>query len=430
MKKSAIQPVRWGRDAVVLLDQRLLPASERHLRCRNAESVARAIEAMVVRGAPAIGVTAAMGLALGARRLSRRRGGSGASGAARARRLAGFRRGFAALCRRFGRTRPTAVNLFWAIERMRGAAEAAARSSGAGRDSRPLERIARELEREALAIHDEDVRANRRMGALGAALVPQRATILTHCNAGALATAGYGTALGVVRAARAAGKKVQVLADETRPFLQGSRLTAWELRRDRIPVRLITDNMAGHFLKEGGVDLIVVGADRIASNGDVANKIGTYSLAVLARENKVPFYVAAPLSTVDLRARGARDIPIERRDPQEVVRLAGRRIAPAGVGAEHPAFDVTPARFVTAIITEAGIARPPYRRSLAALLRSAGSAGRSKPESRAKARAASPRRAPSGRTGRARRATPRGHRTAARRARRRLPRTPARAARS
>jgi len=427
MRESVIQPVRWARDAVVLLDQRLLPASERHLRCRDAESVARAIEHMVVRGAPAIGVTAAMGLALGARRLGRRRGRgrAGGSGVSQARRLAAFRRAFAALCRRFERTRPTAVNLFWAIARMRRVVEGTAGRKGAAGGPRLLKGIVRDLEREALAIRDEDLRANRRMGARGAALVPRRATILTHCNAGALATAGYGTALGVVRAACAAGKKIQVLADETRPFLQGARLTAWELKRDRIPVRLITDSMAGYFLKEGGVDLIVVGADRIALNGDVANKIGTYSLAVLARENKVPFYVAAPLSTIDPRARGARDIPIERRDPQEVVRLAGRRIAPAGVGAEHPAFDVTPARFVTAIITEAGIARPPYRRSLAALLRRGAAASPASVQAGLGRRAST--RAP--RRGRRDR-TPRGHRTATRRARRRPPRTPVRAARS
>jgi methylthioribose-1-phosphate isomerase len=218
-------------------------------------------------------------------------------------------------------------------------------------------------------MHKEDVETNRRMGAHGAPLVPGDATILTHCNAGALATAGYGTALGVVRAAREAGKKVRVLADETRPFLQGARLTAWELKRDRIPVRLITDSMAGHFLKEGSVDLVLVGADRIAANGDVANKIGTYPLAVLARENRVPFYVAAPLSTLDPRAKSGADIPIERRDPAEVTSLGGRRIAPAGVEAENPAFDVTPARLVSAIITEAGVARAPYLRSLAALLR-------------------------------------------------------------
>ena len=387
MRGSSIRTLAWSRDGVVLLDQRLLPGREVYLRCRDAESVARAIETMVVRGAPAIGVTAAMGLALGARQLGGRS-------------RASFRGSFARLCRRFERTRPTAVNLFWAVDRMRRAADAATRGRDGvrpanasrgrgtaalpGRAGRPdggareVAAIVRRLEREALAIRDEDLIANRRMGVHGARLVPRDATILTHCNAGALATAGYGTALGVVRAARAAGKRVRVLADETRPFLQGARLTAWELKRDRIPVSIITDSMAGHFLKEGSIDLAVVGADRIAANGDVANKIGTYGVAVLARENGVPFYVAAPLSTIDPCARTGRDIPIEQRDPQEVVSLAGRRIAPDGVPAEHPAFDVTPARFVTAIITEAGVVRPPYRRSIAALLRQAAMApGRS-----------------------------------------------------
>jgi methylthioribose-1-phosphate isomerase len=366
---SSFRTVEWARDGVILLDQRLLPGRERYRRLRNAESVARAIETMVVRGAPAIGVTAAMGLALGARLL-------------RARDLASFHRGFARLCRRFAATRPTAVNLFWAIERMRRVAESNHAAAGGhargGRGARggaaadcpaTVPVLIRRLEQEARAMHKEDVETNRRMGAHGAALVPGEATILTHCNAGALATAGYGTALGVVRAAREAGKKVRVLADETRPFLQGARLTAWELQRDRIPVRLITDSMAGHFLKEGSVDLVLVGADRIAANGDVANKIGTYPLAVLARENRVPFYVAAPLSTIDPRAKSGADIPIEQRDPAEVTSLGGRRIAPAGVQAEHPAFDVTPARLVSAIITEAGVARAPYRRALAALLR-------------------------------------------------------------
>jgi methylthioribose-1-phosphate isomerase len=362
VKNLAIQPVRWSRQAVLLLDQRLLPHRERYLRCTSSEAVARAIERMVVRGAPAIGVAAAMGLALGAHRLARRRGAGG---------LSSLRRGFSLQCKRMLDTRPTAVNLHWAIQRMQRTFEGAASDSAPG-----MTAIARRLEREALAIQREDVEANRRMGRHGAGLVPRRATILTHCNAGALATAGYGTALGVVRAAREAGKRVEVLADETRPFLQGARLTAWELKRDRIPVTLITDNMAGHFLRLGEADLVLVGADRIAANGDVANKIGTYPLAVLARENGVPFYVAAPLSTLDPRSRSGADIPIEERSASEVTSLAGRRIAPRGVKAEHPAFDVTPSRLVTAIITEAGVARPPYRRSLAALLRKSRTAAR------------------------------------------------------
>jgi len=363
LKGSSIRTVNWSRDGVVLLDQRLLPTRERYLRCRSAENVARAIERMVVRGAPAIGVAAAMGLVLGAKRLPPKN-------------MLAFRRGFERLCRRFRATRPTAVNLFWAIDRMRQVVVSS--------DGNAAELIKR-LHREAGRIRDEDVAANRRMGALGAALVPRTATILTHCNAGALATAGYGTALGVVRAAHEAGKRVTVLADETRPFLQGARLTAWELKRDRIPVRLITDNMAGHFLKEGDINLVVVGADRIAANGDVANKIGTYSVAVLARENGVPFYVAAPLSTIDLGTRTGADIPIEQRSPREVTSLGGKRIAPAGVDAEHPAFDVTPARLVTAIITEAGVVRPPYRRSLASLFRRAEiTRGRTRPASKMK----------------------------------------------
>ncbi len=347
MKGSSIRTVAWSRDGIVLLDQRLLPARERYLHCRSAEDVARAIERMAVRGAPAIGVAAAMGLVLGAQRLASTS-------------MPAFRRGIERLCRRFRATRPTAVNLFWAIERMR---QVVASSDGNGAQ------LVRRLRREAGRIRDEDVAANRRMGAHGATLVPRTATVLTHCNAGALATAGYGTALGVVRAAHEAGKRVTVLASETRPILQGARLTAWELKRDRIPVRLITDNMAGYFLKKGDINLVVVGADRIAANGDVANKIGTYSVAVLARENSVPFYVAAPLSTIDLGTRTGEDIPIEHRDPHEVTSLGKQRIAPSGVDAENPAFDVTPARLVTAIITEAGVVRPPYRRALATLFR-------------------------------------------------------------
>jgi methylthioribose-1-phosphate isomerase len=333
---------------VRLLDQRLLPGQEIFLDCRNAEEVQDAIRGMAVRGAPAIGVTAAMGIALGAAQLAER--GDGAA----------FDAGFKRMLDGFAATRPTAVNLFWAIERMRGVARA-------HRESGPAA-VAKALVAEAAAIKSEDIASCRRIGALGAELVPDDATILTHCNAGALATAGYGTALGVVRGAVEAGKRVAVFADETRPFLQGARLTAWELQKDGIPVTIITDGMGGHFLRAGRIDLVVVGADRIAMNGDVANKIGTYSVAVLAHENNVPFYVAAPLSTVDPGVADGEQIPIEERDAEEVTHLGSARIAPAGVPALHPAFDVTPHRYITAIVTDRGIARPPYERTLRSLL--------------------------------------------------------------
>jgi len=343
-----VETVEWTPEGVVLIDQRRLPAEEVYLTCRNPEEVMVAIRDLVVRGAPAIGVTAAMGIALGADRLA----ASGDAGKLEA--------GLARLYDGFAKTRPTAVNLFWAIERMKRVAE---RHLDAGPRG-----VADALIREAAAMKEEDVRANRAMGVFGAELVPDTAAILTHCNAGALATAGYGTALGVVRAAVEAGKKVRVLADETRPFLQGARLTAWELHQDRIPVKVITDGMAGHFMRRGEVDLVVVGADRIAMNGDVANKIGTYQVAVLARENDVPFYVAAPISTLDPDVANGDDIPIEERDPQEVTWLGATQLVPEGVEAAHPAFDVTPHRYVAAIITERGVARPPFTESLRALL--------------------------------------------------------------
>lgn len=340
-----VETVTWRDEAVVLIDQRRLPGEEIYVHCRTAGEVADAIRDMVVRGAPAIGVTAALGLALGARR-------STAEGAA-------FQAEFEALCALLAATRPTAVNLFWAIERMQAAfARLLPAGSAAVREG---------LLQEALAMHAEDVAACRRMGDLGADLLPANARVLTHCNAGALATAGYGTALGVIRSAARLGKIRRVLADETRPYLQGARLTAWELMHDGIPVTLIADNMAGHMMARGEVDAVVVGADRIARNGDVANKIGTYSVAVLARENGLPFYVAAPLSTVDLQTPDGTRIPIEERSADEVTHHGGRRLAPAGVEVRNPAFDVTPARYVTAIVTEAGVARAPYEPSLAAL---------------------------------------------------------------
>jgi methylthioribose-1-phosphate isomerase len=338
--------IDWKDGAVVMIDQRKLPSSEVYVTCRTGADVARAIRTMVVRGAPAIGVAAAMGIALGMRR-------SRATGTGR------LATEFQRLCDLMAATRPTAVNLFWAIERMKNAFAEAARAGAS------VAEIVARLEAEARAVHDEDVAACRAMGAFGASLVPDRATVLTHCNAGALATAGYGTALGVVRAAAEQGKKVAVLADETRPFLQGARLIAWELVRDGIDTTVITDNMAGAMMRLGRVDLIVVGADRIAANGDVANKIGTYTVAVLARAHGIPFYVAAPLSTIDLGTADGGAIPIEERSGREVTHLGSARLTPEGARVSNPAFDVTPAEYVTAIVTERGIARPPYTRSLA-----------------------------------------------------------------
>lgn len=343
--------LRWSDDGVVLLDQRRLPGEEIYLTLGQVEEVARAIEDMAVRGAPAIACAAALGVALAARR----------SAAADTR---GLIADVEAASERLARTRPTAANLFWALDRMRRRLAAAARGSA--------DEVRDALLAEAQAILEEDVETNRAIGAAGAAIVPDvagGARVLTHCNAGALATAGYGTALGVIRSVVESGRKVRVLADETRPFLQGSRLTAWELVRDDIPVTVITDGMAGHLMSQGEVDVVLVGADRVAANGDVANKIGTYPLAVLASEHGIPFYVAAPLSTVDLATPDGASIPIEERSPKEVLEIGGLSLAPPGVGARHPAFDVTPARWVTGIVTEAGIARPPYQESLAALFR-------------------------------------------------------------
>ena len=328
-----------------MLDQRLLPNREVYRLYRDSADVIRAIKELVVRGAPAIGVAAAMGLALGARTLSADK----------------FSRDFEKLCRAFAAARPTAVNLFWAIERMRRVVRENAQ--------RPVDTLRTLLEREALSIYQEDLDANRRLSEFGAALLPRKGTVLTHCNAGGLATAGIGTALGVIVAARDAGKKISVFADETRPVLQGARLTAWELRRERIPVTVITDNMAGHFLQRGKIDAVIVGTDRTAANGDVANKIGTYSVAVLAARHKIPFYVAAPTSSIDLACKNGEKIPIEERSPEEVSHINGKMLTPRGVKIANPAFDVTPHELVTAIITENGVARPPYAKSLARLVR-------------------------------------------------------------
>jgi methylthioribose-1-phosphate isomerase len=337
--------IEWKDDAVVMIDQRKLPASEVYVTCKTANEVAKAIKTMVIRGAPAIGVAAAMGIAVGMIR-------SRATGTKQ------FTTEFQKTCELMAGTRPTAVNLFWAIERMKKAFAVAAQ------DGQSVDEIKRRLVEEARAIHDEDVQSCRTMGAHGAELVPSSARILTHCNAGALATAGYGTALGVIRAAAEQGKTIAVLADETRPFLQGARLTAWELVRDGINTTVITDNMAGAMMRLGHVDLVVVGADRIAANGDVANKIGTYSVAVLAKEHGIPFYVAAPLSTVDLNTPDGSRIPIEERSEREVTHVGSNRLTPDGAQIRNPAFDVTPSQYVTAIITERGIARAPYSESL------------------------------------------------------------------
>jgi methylthioribose-1-phosphate isomerase len=343
-----VPTVTWEEDAVVLIDQRRLPDEEVYLRCRSHREVADAIKGMAIRGAPAIGVAAALGLALGIRR-------SSTEGSALRDELDRMSADLAA-------TRPTAVNLFWAIERMRRRFEMDAPRGGAA--------VREGLLAEARAIQDEDLAACRRMGDLGAELLAGPARILTHCNAGALATAGYGTALGVIRSAARAGKVLNVFADETRPYLQGARLTAWELLKDGIPTTLIADSMAGHMMARGEVDAVIVGADRIAANGDVANKIGTYSLAVLAKENGIPFYVAAPVSTIDAATATGAAIPIEERPPEEVTHHAGKRLAPEGVRVRNPAFDVTPHRYVTAIVCERGVARAPYAESLRRLLES------------------------------------------------------------
>jgi methylthioribose-1-phosphate isomerase len=338
-----VNTIEWRNGRVVMLDQRLLPTREVYRVYSDHREVARAIKDMVIRGAPAIGVAAAMGLALGARGL---RGDPA--------------RDFERLCKTFAATRPTAVNLFWAIQRMR--------RVFTRNQHRSVDTLRTLLEREALAIHDEDVATNRALGRHGAELLENGMTVLTHCNAGALATAGYGTALGIIRAAVEAGKRIQVIACETRPFLQGARLTAWELKKDRIPVTLITDNMAAHFMQRGRIGCVIVGTDRTAANGDVANKIGTYGHAVLAHRHSIPFYVAAPVSSIDLECPTGDHIPIEERAAREVTHVFDRQIAPSGIRVANPAFDVTPSELITAIVTERGVARQPLGRSLARLL--------------------------------------------------------------
>jgi methylthioribose-1-phosphate isomerase len=338
---QSIETIEWTSEGVVMIDQTRLPREIVFVTCRSYVDVADAIRNMIIRGAPAIGVAAAMGVAIGALH------------------SADLEADMPVICETLAKTRPTAVNLFWAIERMR--------KLYASLRHLPIEQIRERLVAEAQSVREEDIAINHAIGNFGAPLVPDGKTVLTHCNAGALATAGFGTALGVIRAAVLQGKKIDVFADETRPFLQGARLTAWELQRDGIETTLITDNMAGHFLKSGRIGCAVVGADRIARNGDVANKVGTYGVAVLAKENGVPFYVAAPISTLDLTLASGDEIPIEERAPAEVTHVQGVHVAPDGIKVANPAFDVTPNRYVTAIITEKGVAFPPFEESLSRL---------------------------------------------------------------
>jgi len=338
-----IKTLEWTDGGVRFIDQTKLPTEETYVTCKSYEEVASAIRLMVVRGAPAIGVAAAMGIALGIRD-------------SQAANQAALNCDFDHICDVLAATRPTAVNLFWAIRRMRTKFEQLS--------AQPIPEVQQQLITEAQRMLVEDIAANEAMGKHGAVLLPSSGGILTHCNAGALATCGYGTALGVIRAAVESGKKLHVFADETRPFLQGSRLTAWELLKDDIPTTLISDNMAGAMMQQGKIDAVIVGADRIAANGDVANKIGTYTVAVLAKEHGIPFYVAAPLSTLDLETPDGSRVPIEQRASKEVTHIAGKQIAPDGVKVENPAFDVTPHRYVAAIITERGVARAPYTEAL------------------------------------------------------------------
>jgi methylthioribose-1-phosphate isomerase len=340
-----VETIQWKDGAVVMIDQTRLPLQVEYVTCRTYQEVATAIRDMIIRGAPAIGVAAAMGVALGAMQA----GESELDGQ------------METICDTLAKTRPTAVNLFWAIDRMK--------RLYASLRGRSIAEIRERLVAEAQVVRAEDIAICRAIGGHGADLVPDHKTVLTHCNAGALATAGYGTALGVIRSAVAAGKQVDVFADETRPFLQGARLTVWELQQDGIPTTLITDNMAGHFMKAGRIGCVVVGADRIAANGDVANKVGTYSVAVLAKENGVPFFVAAPISTLDLTLESGDRIPIEQRAAAEVTHVFGHRVAPEGTVVQNPAFDVTPSRYVSAIITEKGVARAPYEESLRKMVR-------------------------------------------------------------
>ena len=340
-----VETIEWTPNGVVMIDQTRLPLHEEYVTCRDYREVATAIRDMIIRGAPAIGVAAAMGVAIGVQYAGEQDLDAQVD----------------AICDTLAKTRPTAVNLFWAIDRMK--------RLYLTLRGLPIGEIRERLIAEAKIVREEDIAINRAIGRHGAPLVPDHKTVLTHCNAGALATAGYGTALGVIRAAIESGKQIDVFADETRPFMQGARLTVWELQQDHIPTTLITDNMAGHFMKSGQIGCVVVGADRIAANGDVANKIGTYSVAVLAKENGVPFYVAAPISTLDLTLASGDEIPIEERSAAEVTHVFGHAVAPRGTAVKNPAFDVTPARYVSGIITENGVAYAPYEESLKKLVK-------------------------------------------------------------
>ena len=342
------QPIEWTERGVVMLDQRKLPAEEVSYTYTDYREVAKAIREMVIRGAPAIGVAAAMGVALGVQKSA-------------AKTIEDLKNEFAVICDVLSKTRPTAVDLFWALERMK------ARFAELTRSHMDMDGIRQALVKEAQEVHAEKKATDEAIGRFGAEFMPKEGHVMTQCNAGALATAGIGTALGVIRVAYQQGRKLHVLVPETRPYLQGARLTAWELHRGGIPLTVITDNMVGHFLKTGKVGAIVTGADRIAANGDTANKIGTYSMAVLAKENNIPFYIAAPISTFDLAIPSGEQIPIEERSSAEVTHIQGVRIAPADVAAAHPAFDVTPSRYIAAIFTERGVARAPYSESLARL---------------------------------------------------------------
>lgn len=341
-----VETIVWKDNQVVMIDQRKLPLQEKCVVCKDYRSVIRAIKDLVIRGAPAIGVAAAMGVALGALKI-------------RTKQQNRFKARLDAVCRDIVEARPTAVNLAWAVERMKRVADKAGHRS--------VKAIKYRLIQEARKMLDEDIAANRAMGRHGQRLLKDGSRVLTHCNAGALATGGYGTALGVVRAAVEAGKWIKVLADETRPLLQGARLTAWELKGSNIPVTVITDNSSGYFMQQGKVDAVIVGADRIAANGDVANKIGTYMLGVLAKTHRIPFYVAAPLSTIDTSIKSGKEIPIEQRDEKEVTQFQGRQATPKGVPAGNPAFDVTPHRYVSAIITEKGVITPPFKAKIRCL---------------------------------------------------------------
>jgi methylthioribose-1-phosphate isomerase len=336
----AVKTIQWKYDRVVMLDQRLLPHKEVYRVCRDYQEVAQAIREMVIRGAPAIGVAAAMGVALGAAKAQ----------------VKTFDRDFERIILTLSKTRPTAVNLFWALERMR--------KIYTVNRSRGVDVVKRLLKDEAQAIYKEDIAANKQLGKFGAQMLRNARHLMTHCNAGALATAGYGTALGVIRALKEAGREFDVFVNETRPFLQGARLTAWELKKEKIPATLITDSMAGYVMQTGRVDAVIVGCDRVAANGDVANKIGTYTIAVLAKRHGIPFYVAGPTSSIDLNCPSGKEIPIEQRDAKEVSHIFGKALAPKGIKVFNPAFDVTSHDLISAIITEKGVIQPPYQQNI------------------------------------------------------------------